>query len=72
MKKKIFVAEYVAGDKSVSFVLNILAYDAAEAEKMGWDSFDHTDGKFIGRDSKASLIITDILTYNKNIPIHIK
>lgn len=72
MKKKIFVGEYVSGDKSFSAVLNILAYDTEDALNMGWDHFDHKDGNFKGYDPDASFIITSEMRYTKDIKIDLR
>lgn len=72
MKKKIFVAEYVSGDKSFSAILNILAYDNDSALDLGWDHFDHKDGNFKGYDPNASLIIMSTKPYTKNTRIDVQ
>lgn len=72
MKKKIFTAEYVSGDKSFSAVFAILAHDTEEALNMGWDSFDHKDGNFNGHDPDASLIITSTQPYKKDVIIDVQ
>lgn len=72
MKKKIFVGEYVSGDKSFSAVLNILAYDTEDALDMGWNHFDHKDGNFKGYDRDASFIIMNQMPYKKGIQIDLR